>query len=254
MLEVISALQSSASWQWLATEWKRKWPTGLEIQTLGWMFAVNQPHFHSEKIIRISYMTTGSPFGLFQTYSEKVNKLDLLGEWQQRYVAWKMNIKTNLKWKAWTDIAQEMQIVAEVYAKMLNITQKRNVHSMTSFPVANRQRCPRRTTHCPEQALRKHAHTLSRQLHWLIKIRNCNVAFDPEIPFLGIYNTDTSVPHKLTTAWGFSVYTVFMAKDWTHCNLQKWYWWTHPQDRNRDADVENGSVDTARKEKVLPRE
>ena len=143
---------------------------------------------------------------------------------------------------------------AEVYAKMLNITQKRNVHSMTSFPVANRQRCPRRTTHCPAQALRKHARTLSRQLHWLIKIRNCNVAFDPEIPFLGIYNTDTSVPHKLTTAWGFSVYTVFMAKDWTHWNLQNWYWWTHPQDRNRDADVENGSVDRAWKEKVLPRE
>lgn len=141
---------------------------------------------------------------------------------------------------------------AEVYAKMLNITQKRNVHSMTSFPVGNRQRCPRQTTHCPEEALRKHARTLTRQLHWLIKVRNCHVAFDPEIPFLGIYNTDTSVPHKLTNAQSLSVYTVFMAKGWTHWNLQKWYWWTHLQGGDRDADVENGSVDTARKEKVGP--
>ena len=110
---------------------------------------------------------------------------------------------------------------AKVHAKMLNITQKRNVHSMTSFLVANRQRCPRWTMHCPEEALRKHSHTPSRQLHWLIKIRNCNVAFDPEIPFLGIYNTRTSVPHKLTNARGFSEYTVFTAKDRTYKDWQK---------------------------------
>ena len=27
-------------------------------------------------------------------------------------------------------------------------------------------------------------------------------------------------------------------------NLEKWYWWTYLQGRNRDADVENGLVDT----------
>lgn len=109
---------------------------------------------------------------------------------------------------------------AEVYAKMLNIT-RRECTQHDLFPVGNRQRCPRQTTHCPEEAPRKHARTLTRQLHWLIKVRNYHVAFDPEIPFLGIYNTDTSVPHKLTNAQALSVYTVFMAKDWTHWSLQK---------------------------------
>ena len=27
-------------------------------------------------------------------------------------------------------------------------------------------------------------------------------------------------------------------------NLEKWYWWTYLQRRNRDADVEKGLVDT----------
>ena len=27
-------------------------------------------------------------------------------------------------------------------------------------------------------------------------------------------------------------------------NLEKWYWWTYLQGRNRDIDVENGFVDT----------
>ena len=28
------------------------------------------------------------------------------------------------------------------------------------------------------------------------------------------------------------------------CNLEKWYWWMYLQGRNRDADMENGLVDT----------
>ena len=31
-------------------------------------------------------------------------------------------------------------------------------------------------------------------------------------------------------------------------NLEKWYWWTYLQDRNRDTDVENGLVHTAGEE------
>ena len=30
-------------------------------------------------------------------------------------------------------------------------------------------------------------------------------------------------------------------------NLEKWYWWTYSQDRNRHADVQNGLGDTAGK-------
>ena len=29
------------------------------------------------------------------------------------------------------------------------------------------------------------------------------------------------------------------------CNLEKWYWWTCLQGRNRDADIESRLVDTA---------
>ena len=29
-------------------------------------------------------------------------------------------------------------------------------------------------------------------------------------------------------------------------NLEKWYWWTHVQDRSRDTDIENRLTDTAR--------
>ena len=32
-------------------------------------------------------------------------------------------------------------------------------------------------------------------------------------------------------------------------NLEKWYWWTYFQGRNRDADIENGLVDTDREGK-----
>ena len=28
-------------------------------------------------------------------------------------------------------------------------------------------------------------------------------------------------------------------------NLEKWYWWTYLQGRNKDADLENGIVDAA---------
>ena len=31
-------------------------------------------------------------------------------------------------------------------------------------------------------------------------------------------------------------------------NLDKWYWWTYLQGRNTDTDVENGLVDTVKKE------
>ena len=30
-------------------------------------------------------------------------------------------------------------------------------------------------------------------------------------------------------------------------NLEKWYWWTYFQGRNRDADLENRLVDTVQK-------
>ena len=34
-------------------------------------------------------------------------------------------------------------------------------------------------------------------------------------------------------------------------NLEKWYWWTYLQGKNRDTDVENGLVDIAgEKERV----
>ena len=33
-------------------------------------------------------------------------------------------------------------------------------------------------------------------------------------------------------------------------NLEKWYWWTYLQSRNRDADVENGLVNTEWEERV----
>ena len=32
-------------------------------------------------------------------------------------------------------------------------------------------------------------------------------------------------------------------------NLEKWYWWTYLQGRNRDTDVENGLVETAEEQK-----
>ena len=31
-------------------------------------------------------------------------------------------------------------------------------------------------------------------------------------------------------------------------NLEKWYWWTYFQGRNRDAEIENGLVDTVEEE------
>ena len=33
-------------------------------------------------------------------------------------------------------------------------------------------------------------------------------------------------------------------------NLKKWYWWTYLQGRNRNADIENGLVDTVGERKV----
>ena len=30
-------------------------------------------------------------------------------------------------------------------------------------------------------------------------------------------------------------------------NLEKWYWWTYLQSRNRDSDIEDGLVDTVGK-------
>ena len=57
--------------------------------------------------------------------------------------------------------------------------------------------------------------------------------------------TEVDEPRACFTEWNKNwknKYHIVNAYIW---NLDKWYWWTYLQGRNRDADIENGLVDTA---------
>jgi len=60
-----------------------------------------------------------------------------------------------------------------------------------------------------------------------------------------VSSRELNEPRACYTAWNKSEKEKWISHINTYIwNLERWYWWTYLQGRNRDADVENGLVDS----------